>query len=276
MNVKKPIVSIVIPLFNGEKYISETIKSVLNQTYSNFELIIIDDKSTDQSLKIAHSYKDQRIKIKSNSIRVGFVNNWNLALNEINGIYGKILPHDDLLEPTCIEKQVDILEKNNEITFVHCGRRIIQPNGKLILRKKPGKEGVINLEKSLREIVLSGTNPIGEPASVLFKSSSMKSIGLFSNDDNFTIDIDYWIRLLTVGPRYSQKDILCSFRIWNKSESFLLYGSQSDSMINFYKKIYLKYPKYIKKIELKIGIIRSKINEIIRGLIYKYITIKSN
>ena len=65
------------------------------------------------------------------------MNNWNLALNEINGIYGKILPHDDLLEPTCIEKQVDILEKNNEITFVHCGRRIIQPNGKLILRKKP-------------------------------------------------------------------------------------------------------------------------------------------
>ena len=276
MNSNNPLVSIVIPLYNGENFISKTIKSVLKQTYLNFELIIIDDNSTDNSLLIARSFNDQRIKIISNNFRLGFFKNWNFSLNQITGKYGKILPHDDLLEPSCIEKQVTILEKYKNLSFVHCGRKIINFEGKIILEKIPKYDGISDLKTSIREVVLSGTNPFGEPGAVLFRSSIIKIVGSFCEDDKFTIDIDYWIRLLNFGERYSQNEILCSFRIWKGSESVKIQNYQSSSMINFYNKISNEYPGYLKKYDLKIGYIKSKINKIIRILIYKIIDVKSN
>ena len=276
MNSNSPLVSIIIPLYNGENFISKTIKSVLKQTYLNFELVIIDDNSTDNSLLIARSFNDKRIKIIINDSQLGFFKNWNYCLKQITGTYGKILPHDDLLEPSCIEKQVVILERYKNLSFVHCGRKIINSKGRIILRKIPKYEGISDLQTSIREVVLSGTNPIGEPGAVLFRSSAIKLAGLFCEDDKFTIDINYWIRLLNLGERYSQKEILCSFRIWEGSESVKIQNSQYSSMINFYKKINSEYPEYLKKYDLKIGYLKSRINKIIRGLIYKIINIKSN
>lgn len=274
--MNNPKVTIAIPLYNSEKHIAETIRSVLNQTYKNFKLIIIDDKSNDNSLQVISSFDDSRITIIKNDQRLGFVKNWNKSLKLIDSEYGKILPHDDILHSKCLEKQVSILNEYKKVSFVYCNRNIIGSNGKTILINSFLKKGgIINLKNSLKKIFITGTNIIGEPAAVLFKTSATKKIGNFSSDNKYTIDIDYWVKLLTVGDGFFQNETFCSFRIWNQSTSINLKNKQAKSMKIFLKKLYLTYPEYLNKNYLLVGYIRCHINEILRNLIYKLIGIKS-
>ena len=198
MNTNIPKVHIVIPLYNAEAFIADTIQSVLNQSYKNFKLTILDDCSTDQSLSIAQAFNDPRIIIKSHPHRLGFFKNWNAALNEINTDYGKLLPHDDTLYPDCIQKQVDVLENNHEVVLVHCNRNIIDPKGNILTRRIAREpEGKKTFIQSLKKIIRSGTNPIGEPGAVLFRSKSIRSIGSFSEKNIYTIDIEFWTHFWT-------------------------------------------------------------------------------
>ena len=274
MNINKVIV--VIPMYNAEKHIAETIKSVLNQTFIHFRLIIIDDKSNDKSVEIASSFNDSRIEIIKNNERLGFFGNWNKSLQQIGAEYGKILPHDDILHPQCLESQVSILENHKNVVLVHCNRKIIGVNGKSLLRKiNFSNYGIKNLKDSIKNIFLNGTNTIGEPGAVLFRTSAANKIGSFSSENQFTIDIDFWVRLLEVGDRFFQKDTFYSFRVWEKSTSTMMKNDQANSMKKFLKKMYYKYPKYINKKDLFIGYMMCHINEKCRRLIYKYLGLKS-
>jgi glycosyltransferase involved in cell wall biosynthesis len=235
MNPEKiPKVSIAIPLYNCESHIGETIESVLAQTFKDFELTVLDEQSTDRSAEIVQSLKDPRIHYEKNPERLGFFKNWNRCLEVMNGAYCKLLPHDDTLEPTCLERQVEILDKHPEVELVHCARKIIDPSGHILThRKSKESSGVKDSNDSLRRIVRSGTNPIGEPASVMFRNSTKKRIDGFSDADMYSIDVEYWSRLLAEGKRYYIDEVLSSFRVWPDSASVRLFGSQSRSMTKF-------------------------------------------
>lgn len=115
----KKLVSILIPVYNREKLIKETVLSALSQSYENFEVIIVDNQSTDDTWSILKqlSLQDKRIKIFQNEINIGPVKNWMRCINEAQGVYGKILWSDDLIAPDFIEKTIPFLENNN-IGFV--------------------------------------------------------------------------------------------------------------------------------------------------------------
>jgi len=220
-----PAVSIAIPLYNCESHIRETIESVLAQTFEDFELIVVDDQSTDRSVAVVESFDDPRIRLIRNPERLGFTGNWNRCLDEMRGTYCKLLPHDDPLDPTCIAEQVRILKAYPDVELVHCARNIIDPAGRVLARRGPKEtEGIKDGADSLRKIARSGTNPIGEPAAVMFRHDTMKRIGRFSDEDMYSIDIDYWSRLLNEGKRYYIDQTLCSFRIWPDSASVRLFG----------------------------------------------------
>jgi len=112
----KKLISIVIPFYNAEKFIKETINSVLNQTYNNIEILLINDGSTDNSLNIVNSLKDDRIKIinKNNS---GVSSARNLGLSLAKGDYILFLDADDVLENDFLEKMVEKLENNKNAVF---------------------------------------------------------------------------------------------------------------------------------------------------------------
>ena len=109
------LVSIVTPLYNTEKYIGETIESVINQSYKNWEMIIIDDVSTDNSCKIVEEYivKDQRIKLLKNKKNSGVSITRNVGIKEAKGKYIVFLDADDLFMPDKLRKQVNFMEINN-------------------------------------------------------------------------------------------------------------------------------------------------------------------
>src|SRR6476660_8884800 len=105
-------VSVCIPVYNGDRFIEAAIESVLDQTFKDFEIIIVDNQSTDNTVSLIKKYTDPRIKFFQNDSNIGLIPNWNMAMSKASGEYIKILPADDLIYPQCLEWQVAIL--NND------------------------------------------------------------------------------------------------------------------------------------------------------------------
>lgn len=119
MNQKK--VSILIPTFNSEKYIAETIESALNQTYKDFEIILVDNASSDKTWEIIKEYQNKYSSIIvsfQNSENIGPIKNWMKCIELASGEYAKIIWSDDLIENDFLEKTVPILKKHNDVGFV--------------------------------------------------------------------------------------------------------------------------------------------------------------
>lgn len=114
-----PLVSVIIPLYNAERFVEETIESVLNQTYRNLEIIVIDDGSSDNSLQVANKYKSRGIKIFSQANR-GASAARNLGIQHATGDFIQFLDADDILHPDKIKNQVCILINEDSNTLVFC------------------------------------------------------------------------------------------------------------------------------------------------------------
>ena len=119
MNIKKPFFSIIMPVYNTEKYLDKSINSILNQTFRDFELILIDDCSLDKSYMICENYinKDNRIKLLKNNINLGVAKSRNRALNNISGIYLTFVDSDDYIEVNLLEEVYKFL-MNQEVDFL--------------------------------------------------------------------------------------------------------------------------------------------------------------
>ena len=109
------LVSIIMPVYNLEKYIASSIQSILKQTYSNIELIIVDDCSTDNSYEIARTFKDERIRLFRNSENRGVVYSRNFAISKAKGVYIALNEGDDISHPRRIEYQVSYMEQYRDI-----------------------------------------------------------------------------------------------------------------------------------------------------------------
>lgn len=208
-----PKVSICLPVFNGAAYLGEAIESALKQTFTNFELLIIDDGSTDSSVEIARHYaaRDPRIIVSTNSKRLGLFANYNACLVKARGVYIKPFAQDDLIEPNSIARMVEVLDKYPEVTLVSGGKSLIDQSGKETKRiiqlaqdtTIPGKEVII------AHLILLG-NWVGEPSVVMFRA---RDIGLgFDHSYYHYGDIEYWFRILEKGQLFYISDVLCQFR----------------------------------------------------------------
>ncbi|MBU2612466.1 MAG: glycosyltransferase [Nanoarchaeota archaeon] len=134
--MKKPIISVLMPVYNGEKYLKESIESILNQTFKDFELVIVNDGSTDGSLKIMKSYqkKDKRIKIINTRNNLGVIGALNTGLKKIKTKYVASFNQDDISHPKRLEIEFDYLEKNPHIFLVGSSAVYIDEQGKEIRR----------------------------------------------------------------------------------------------------------------------------------------------
>ena len=133
-NQMVPLLSVLMPVYNVEQYVAEAIESILNQTFNNFELIIIDDGSTDASRVIASEYakKDHRIRFYSRENR-GIVKTRNELLLLAQGKYFAIMDGDDISYPTRLEEQLNFLVNSNDYLIVGCRDLLIDPEGDPII-----------------------------------------------------------------------------------------------------------------------------------------------
>lgn len=132
LQTMNPLVSIVLPAYNCEKYIHATIDSLLNQTYQNFELLIINDGSTDGTTKIIDTYTDSRIQLINNSKNEGLIFSLNKGLALAKGKYIARIDADDICLSTRIEKQVQWLEKNTNTVILATQIQLINEEGLVV------------------------------------------------------------------------------------------------------------------------------------------------
>lgn len=232
-----PLVTIVIPTYNGGITIERTIDSVLSQTYKNFEIIILNNCSTDDTLSKIEKYNDERIKVVNNASNIGFEGNWNKSLECITGKYFKLLPDDDLLEPKSLELMILEMEKNEDIVLTTSKRKIIDENDKTILvhGKNICNGQPIELQSIIKEIYRYASNPLGEPGAVLIRSRAIKSDTKFDMSVPYFIDLDFYLKILKEGSLYFIDLPLYSFRIWGRSYSIENQSKQFFDTKDFFK-----------------------------------------
>jgi len=212
----RPLVSVCIPCYNGAEFLGRTIGSVLGQGFTDFELVLADDKSTDRTVSVIRSFKDPRIKLIQNQTNLGLASNWTHVLSQSVGKYVKLLCEDDLLHPDCLKRQVAVLENpaNSQVVLAICNRTIINDRDEVVLdRKLRSPSGLVDGPSLIRKSVQRGTNLIGEPAVGLFRREALNlSTGLDANNP-YLSDLALWAMLLRKGDAFLDADCLAAFRL---------------------------------------------------------------
>ena len=182
--MNKPKVSIIMPVYNAEKYLREAIVSILNQTFTVFEFIIVYDPSLDNSLNIINRYSDARIWIIENKKRIGLVKSLNKALKYAHGEYIARQDADDISLPNRLELQLEFLEKYPEVALLGTGIYVINENGETIEKRIMH----LNPKKSL----LKGNRFIH--GSVMFRKSVIDELGTYNELFKNSEDYELWLR----------------------------------------------------------------------------------
>jgi hypothetical protein len=234
MDELRPEISICIPTYNGEKFIARTIQSVLDQTFSNFEIIVSDDGSTDKTLEIVRSFNDPRIVRIDSLSKVGAEANWNNSVANARADLVKLVCQDDLLYRHCLQTEFEAMSvsANQDVAFCFSLRDFVTPKDRFIEGRRIASSDQKKLSKTqmLRKVVRSGGNPIGEPMAVTFRKS-----GKFHGD--YVIDLNMWVGLLEIGSVLFIPRRLSAFRISKTSWTSSLKKSQFESVRSLAKKI---------------------------------------
>jgi len=202
-----PLISVVMAVYNGEDYLRGSIESILNQTYKNFEFIIVNDFSTDSTLNIIKSYNDKRIRVINNEKNLGQTRSLNVGIRSATGEYVARIDADDFSYPARIERQMDFFIHNPEFDLIGTSGHILD---------KSGKKRSISLAPTSQEEIffrMFFDNPVIH-ISALAKREKILMLGGY--DESFTIaqDYDLWSRFLINGFKIGNlKDILVSYRI---------------------------------------------------------------
>lgn len=274
-NMCKPHVSICIPTYCGSAFLAETIESVLNQSYQNFELIILDDNSPDDTEAVVSRYSDPRISYVRNASNLGPEGNWNRCIELARGQYFKLLPHDDVLAIDCLEKQVSVLDEDSksEIVLVFGAREVIDLGGTVLMRRglPRAKSGRIEGRKLIKRCIRAGTNLIGEPGNGLLRHELVVKVGGYDAKYPYLIDLDYWFRILLHGDAYYLEEVTSSFRLCPGSWSVAIGVDQYQNFKGFVNKFCTASGYQISGPDRFIGLLRARINNVIRSIIYRYL-----
>ena len=216
--MNSPLVSVCIPTYNGAEYIIESLDSCYNQSYTNIEVIISDDNSTDQTMDIISEYiKDSNLPVYIfRNKKRGIGRNWNNCIEKANGSLIKMLMQDDILSSDCISEMVSAIRKKEmKLGLIASKREFIIEEGYLHNNLEKFKqtygdlqkdlthcrlvEGLIILDKKLfsdPNFLTSPLNKIGEPSFTMFRKEIWSELGGFNESLNQILDYEFYYRLL--------------------------------------------------------------------------------
>ncbi len=199
-----PKVSVIMPVYNGEKYLKESIDSILCQTIRDFEFIIIDDGSTDSTGEIIKSYKDPRIVYIKNEKNLGISRSLNKAIEVASGEYIARMDADDISLPNRLKKQINCLSKNKNIG-VCASSIIVFGNGQEYIRTFSRKNNYLKTDMLFSCCLAHPT--------VMIRASVMKKNHLCYNSEfDGMEDYELWIRLAELTGFYCLKNPLLKYR----------------------------------------------------------------
>jgi glycosyltransferase involved in cell wall biosynthesis len=206
-NIKTPDITVFMACYNAQDFVSEAISSVLNQTFTNFELLIVNDGSTDDSVKIINSFNDDRIKLIHNQTNQGLVYTRNTALTHANGKYIAVLDSDDIAYPNRLKLQYDYLESNPTVALCGGHAAIIDSDG-----IETGEKLIVLCDENLNMQMMFG-NPFVN-SSTMFRAIVLRELNGY-NKYALAEDYDLFLRF---AEKYLVSNIdhfLVKYRIHN-------------------------------------------------------------
>lgn len=203
----RPLISVIMPVYNAEAFLKESIESILNQTYKNFEFIIIEDGSADKSPEIIKQYanKDYRIKFYKNLENTGYVRRLNEGLKLAKGKYVARMDADDISLPKRFEKQIERLEQDSKLAVVGSSAFSIDENGKKL------NKWILNSDPEQTKTHFLFTNYVIHP-SVIMRKSMIPKNG-YREEFMPAEDFDLWVRIIKKHPISSISKPLLKYQI---------------------------------------------------------------
>lgn len=214
-----PKVTIVIPVYNGERFIKETLEAVVCQEYSNLEIIVVDNASEDSTCEIVSAFSSKGVKLIKNEKNLGMTGNFNRCLELADGDYLQILCSDDRISNDCISKKVTAMEANPTCAMCISATEIRNDSGKVLFKRKSfKKDRMISGEKMIKKS-FRRYNLYGEPSNVMIKVSSISDGMKFNEEMYYAVDWEFWLRLSLKGDVYYINEPLSSFYARGDSET---------------------------------------------------------
>lgn len=207
-------VTVLMPVYNSEKYLKESIDSILNQTYENFELLILDDASTDNSVKIINSYKDDRIKLFKNEKNKGISYTRNKGVELATGEFIALMDSDDISKKNRLEVEVKFLEKYTEFDVVSSRAEVLNSEKLYKTHKKIEEFELANIQLMFRDVIIN-------PAS-MFRKEFINKNNIRYREENFVAeDYDFWVECAKFTNIAILSEALLIYRTGHKNTSSL-------------------------------------------------------
>ncbi|MGE2731542.1 glycosyltransferase [Mycolicibacterium vaccae] len=222
-DIPPPKVSVCIPAYQAAAYLPRLLGSVLDQTYADYEVVVIDNHSTDGTPELLAGFDDPRLRVIRNSETLPLVDNWNFGIRQTRGEFVKLICADDLLKPGCIAAQAAVLDTMPEIALVSVKCDFVDDDGRLIVPARGLRriEGRVTAGQVVKRVAVSGINPIGAPLAGMFRRADFDRVGGFSAQFPFVADLHLWVRLLEHGDFYGVPEAHAAFRVRGGSLSGL-------------------------------------------------------
>jgi glycosyltransferase involved in cell wall biosynthesis len=222
---KSPLISVILPVFNSQEFVKESIESVLSQTFANFELIIIDDGSTDQSWNIVKSFKDPRIVLLKNERNSGVSLSTNIGIQVAKGEFIARMDADDISLPDRFEKQLNFLNTHPDVGVLSGAILPISPQG-----DKVGRITIPLEEPYLIDFWLIFETVIKQPA-VMIRKEVLTKVKGYDPAYKAAVDYELWTRLAKVTRCANLSDLLIYYRIHDKSITFTMNALQKQNHV---------------------------------------------
>jgi len=242
--IQSNLVSILIPVYNQEKFIVTSIESAINQTYENIEIIVVDNHSTDNTFSIVKSYSqnDKRIKVFQNDSNIGPVRNWKRCIDEASGEYGKILWSDDYISPDFIEKTLPFLSEDDNVGFVFTSVKIFSDNYvNFQSLYQIGQTGIYDSIQFIEGALFERSKYPVSPGCALFRLKDLKKSLLIEIPNKKNIDFS----IHAIGPDLLvfllTSDAYKKFAFLNETLSYFRVHDQSITVSSDSTKITLHY-----------------------------------
>jgi glycosyltransferase involved in cell wall biosynthesis len=270
-----PRVSIVVPAYNNEDYIAETMRSILAQTYQDLEVVVSDHASTDRTVaELAPFADDPRVVLLSTEAGGGAKRNWDRVSRAASGELIKLVCGDDLLHPEAVARQVAALDAAGDGAVLVASRRdLVDGRGQVFLRGRGlnGLEGRVPGRDAVRAVVRSGTNPLGEPACVLLRRDALESAGWWDDTFPYYIDAGTYGRVLLQGDLVALPESLASFRVSAAQWSVRLAAEQYQQAAGFAARMRDLAPDAVGGGDVRIGNTRARVAAAQRRLAYLWL-----
>lgn len=251
-----PRVSVVVPAFNNGRHIASTVHSILSQTFADFELIISDHTSTDDTWRrLQDNASDCRVRLMSMPPGGGAPANWAAVTAQAKGELIKLVCGDDLLYPTSLAEQVAAFDQHPEAVLVASKRDIVDERGVPVVRARgvQGLHGVVDGLRAIRQTVRAGTNIFGEPTCVLMRREVLEGVGGWDARSPYLIDQATCARVLLHGPMVAVRRPLAGFRISASQWSVSLSREQAEHARAFHRMLRTEHPGLLTSADVALG-----------------------